>query len=92
VAKVNPSGAGLVYAGYIGGISFDRGTGIAIDESGNAYVTGDTSSNEDSFPVITGPDLTSNGDQDAFVAKVRSIPDPPANLDVYLYLPAVLKP
>jgi len=73
VAKVNASGTGLVYCGFIGGTGTDFGYGIAVDGSGNAYVTGKTSSNESTFPVIGGPDLTYNGvDSDAFVAKVNA--------------------
>ena len=72
VAKVNSSGAALVYCGYIGGSSNDRGYGIAVDSSGNAYVTGYTSSTAATFPVTGGPDLTHNGSTDAFVAKVNS--------------------
>lgn len=78
VAKVNALGTELVYCGYIGGYA-DEGLlwryahGIAVDGSGNAYVTGDTSSTEISFPVKAGPDLTYNGgDRDAFVAKVNA--------------------
>ena len=70
VAKVNPGGTALVYAGYIGGAGTDVGLGIAADNSGNAYVTGSTESTEASFPVTAGPDLTFNGFVDAFVAKV----------------------
>ncbi len=40
VAKVNASGTALVYCGYIGGSGTDYGYGIAVDGSGNAYVTG----------------------------------------------------
>ena len=71
VAKVNPLGTALVYAGYIGGSAFDRSSGIAVDSTGNAYVTGWTESSETSFPVTVGPDLTYNFGQDAFVAKVN---------------------
>ena len=46
------------------------GYGIAVDGPGNAYVTGYTTSTEASFPEVVGPDLTSNGGLDAFVAKV----------------------
>jgi uncharacterized protein (TIGR03437 family) len=72
VAKVNASGSALVYCGYIGGNSFERGLGIAIDGLGQAYVTGETRSTEASFPVVGGPDLAHNGAGfiDAFVAKV----------------------
>jgi hypothetical protein len=74
VAKVNPTGSALVYAGYIGGSSGDYGYGIAVDSDGNAYVTGNTGSSEATFPVTVGPDLTYNGGSggDAFVAKVNS--------------------
>ena len=72
VAKVNAAGTALVYAGYIGGSALDDGRGIAVDGSGNTYVTGRTESTEASFPVLVGPDLTFNGDSDAFVAKVNA--------------------
>jgi hypothetical protein len=63
----------FVYCGYIGGSGWEKGTGIAVDGSGNAYVTGDTSSTEETFPVMVGPDLTYNGEPaDAFVAKVKA--------------------
>jgi hypothetical protein len=71
VAKVNASGTTLLYCGYIGGSATDYGRGIAVDGSGNAYITGYTSSAEASFPAVSGPDLTSNGGWDAFVAKVN---------------------
>jgi len=60
----------LVYCGYIGGSNEDQGYGIAVDDSGNVYVTGETLSEEDTFPVIVGPDLINNNSWDAFVAKV----------------------
>jgi hypothetical protein len=71
VAKVNPSGTGLVYAGYIGGSGTDFGSSIAVDHSGNAYIAGRTQSDQTSFPVLVGPDLTHNGGSDAFVTKVN---------------------
>ena len=76
VAKVNPSGTGLVYAGYIGGDGVDWGIGIAVDGAGNAYVVGSTESNETTFPVTVGPDLTYNGGGDAFVAKIALVEAP----------------
>jgi hypothetical protein len=73
VAKVNDGGTGLDYCGYIGGEDHDRGMGIAVDGPGCAYVTGTTGSNvTEGFPVVVGPDLTHNGDEDAFVAKVNA--------------------
>jgi hypothetical protein len=73
VAKVTADGTDLVYAGYIGGNSFDYGVDIAVDAAGNAYVTGSTQSTEASFPVKVGPDLSYNGgEHDAFVAKITT--------------------
>ena len=71
VAKVNPAGTALDYAGYIGGSDGDVGFGIAVDSTGNAYITGEAESSEATFPVTVGPDLTFNG-FDAFVAKVNA--------------------
>ena len=53
VAKLEADGTGLVYAGYLGGQGDDRGFGIATDAAGNAYVTGETSSTEATFPVMS---------------------------------------
>ncbi|MFC1981158.1 SBBP repeat-containing protein [Chloroflexota bacterium] len=72
VAKIKADGSGLVYCGYIGGSGNGQGYGIAVDGSGCAYVTGNTYSDEGSFPVTVGPDLTINGNYDAFVAKVKA--------------------
>jgi hypothetical protein len=76
VAKVNAAGTALVYCGYIGGSGNEWGEGIAVDSSGNAYVTGYTASTEATFPVIVGPDLTHNATVspywDGFAAKVNA--------------------
>ena len=73
VAKVSPSGAELVFAGYIGGFGSDVARGIAIDKHRDIYVTGSTVSGETGFPVLVGPDLTyGGGPSDGFLAKVRS--------------------
>ena len=72
VAKVNPRGTALIYCGYIDGSGSDRGNAIAVDTAGNAYVTGRVQSNEQTFPVKVGPDLTHNGGLDGFVAKVNA--------------------
>jgi hypothetical protein len=70
VAKVAADGASLVYCGFIGGASIDAITGIAVDSAGNVYVSGLTGSEESSFPVTAGPDLTHNGEIDGFVARL----------------------
>ncbi len=73
VAKVHASGAALSYAGYIGGAGSEVGQGIAVDAFSQAYVAGNTSSTEATFPVKIGPDLTFNGVKDGFVAKVQPL-------------------
>ena len=40
MAKLNAAGSALVYSTYLGGSGDDHGNGIAVDSSGNAYVTG----------------------------------------------------
>jgi uncharacterized repeat protein (TIGR01451 family) len=52
VTKLNPSGSGIVYSTYIGGDSYDNPNAIALDSSGNAYVTGNTGSAN--YPTTPG--------------------------------------
>ncbi len=69
VAKFNPTGSALAYSTLIGGSAEDWGAGIALDGSGNAYVTGGTRSSN--FPTTTEAfDTTYNGEYDAFVTKL----------------------
>jgi len=69
VAKINPSGNGLVYLTFFGGNSGDAGVDIAIDSSGNAYVTGETWSPD--FPTTPGAFSTVLGYYVAFVTKLN---------------------
>jgi hypothetical protein len=71
VAKLNPSGTALVYSTFLGGSGFDEGYAIAVDASGNAYVTGNTSSSD--FPTTAGAyDRTYNGGGDVFVTELNA--------------------
>ncbi len=73
VVKVSADGTALIYAGYIGGSGSEIANGIAVDNDGNAYVTGSTESGPTSFPVTVGPKLVyGGGTTDAFVAKVNA--------------------
>ncbi len=78
VAKLDPSTAtgpqSLIYSTYIGGDGAESGNAIAVDASGNAYVTGTTSSVN--FPVTLGafqstptPDVVSSV---GFVTKLNA--------------------
>jgi hypothetical protein len=71
VAKVSATGSSLVYSTYLGGAGDENGSGIAIDSSGCAYVTGYTMSSN--FPITSGAYRTTYvGNQDAFVTKLSS--------------------
>ena len=76
VTKLDAGGA-LAYSTYLGGSGGDGGSGIAVDGSGNAYVTGVTYSED--FPTKNAfqpsPPL---GGTDAFVAKISANVAPPA--------------
>ena len=52
VAKLNATGSKLIYSTYLGGSGDDVATGIAVDSSGDAYVTGNTYSTN--FPTTSG--------------------------------------
>lgn len=69
LAKLNPAGSGLFYSTYLGGSGTDRALGIAVDSSGNAYVTGRTGSS--SFPLSNALQTAIGGGFDAFVAMVN---------------------
>ncbi|OGT27859.1 MAG: hypothetical protein A2Z17_01365, partial [Gammaproteobacteria bacterium RBG_16_66_13] len=70
VTKVNAAGSALVYSTFLGGSSYDRGLGIAVDGSGNAYVTGFTGSTN--FPTANALQPAFGGGDDAFVTKVNA--------------------
>ncbi len=56
VSKLDPTGHTLLYSTYLSGNGADVATGLAVDLSGNAYVSGTTTSTEvgAGFPSTTG--------------------------------------
>ncbi len=69
VAKFNASGTELVYSTYLGGSEQDDAFAVALDAAGNAYVTGETAS--DDFPVAGTPfQGVRQGNFDVFVTKL----------------------
>jgi len=56
VSKLNPSGSALVYSTYLGGGSEDDPYGLAIDKTGNAWITGRTNSSD--FPLVNAIQAT----------------------------------
>lgn len=72
VAKLNPDGSALVYSTYLGGNGGDSGSGIAIDSSDSAYITGSTGSAN--FPTMHPFQPSLGGGTNAFVAKISAEP------------------
>jgi len=67
ITKLHPSGSSLLYSTYLGGDSFESAFGIAVDTADNAYVTGQTDSNNfDTFNSIEGDSAGADG----FIAKI----------------------
>jgi hypothetical protein len=65
VLKFNPSGSQLVYSTYIAGSSLDIAYGIAVDDAGSAYLTGETSSGDFPFTSVFG-----TGGSGAFILRL----------------------
>jgi hypothetical protein len=68
----------LDYSTYLGGSGNDWASGVAVDNVGNAYIAGTTSSLD--FPVTPGAVFSANGGcsgscYDAFVAKINTTGD-----------------
>lgn len=74
LAQISPDGSGssdLEYSTFLGGNETDHGYGIAVDSSGDAYVTGQTEDGTTDFPTTSGAyDESHNGGHDVFAAKV----------------------
>lgn len=70
VVKLKSTGDALGYSTYLGGSSDDNASDIAVDLSGNAYVTGTTASVD--FPTAGAIQRTLRGVEDAFVTKINS--------------------
>jgi hypothetical protein len=69
VSKLNAAGASLVYSTYLGGAGLDLCSGIAIDASSDAYVTGTTYSTN--FPLQMALQSNLKGTASAFVSEIN---------------------
>lgn len=70
VTKVAADFLSLVYSSPLGGGNDDAGTGIAVDDAGNAYITGYTRSTN--FPTLNAFQPALDNGFDAFVTKVNA--------------------
>jgi uncharacterized protein (TIGR03437 family) len=57
LSKISPDGMTLIYSTYLGGSASDGAFAVAVDNSGNAYLTGAASSSD--FPITSGAFQTS---------------------------------
>ena len=67
VARLNPTGLGLLYSTYLGGADSDTGNAVAVDASGNVFVAGTTFSSN--LPVTSGSPIY-RGAGDGFAVKI----------------------
>ena len=73
ITKLDVDGSSYVYSSYLGGTGFlnEEGFGVAVNEVGEAIVTGETASF--GFPTTIGAyDVDQNGGSDVFVSKINS--------------------
>ncbi len=68
VTELNAAGSALVYSTYLGGSGAVTCQSVAVDSSGNTYVTGGTSAAD--FPVVNPIQANFAGVSDAFVTKM----------------------
>jgi murein DD-endopeptidase MepM/ murein hydrolase activator NlpD len=71
VIKLNALGTGVEYGTFLGGNRDDSVQAIALDSTGNAYVTGGTRSSDFSA-TVGAQNVDFNGEIDAFVTKISS--------------------
>ena len=57
---LSPDGSAILYSTYLGGSAQEYAKGVAVDQSGNGYITGPTQSSAD-FPTTPGAFRTANG-------------------------------
>ena len=68
VSKLDPSGSKLLFSSFLGGSDVDYGLALAVDPSGNMFVTGSTQSSD--FPTVRPIQAGYAGNGDAFVAEI----------------------
>jgi len=68
VTKFTPDGTALVFSTFLGGNDYETGYSIKLDDSGNVYVGGVTSSS--TFPIVNPVQGTLQGVEDGFITKL----------------------
>src|SRR5262249_25257582 len=70
VLKINPAGDAIVFGAWIGGDGSDSAATLSVDQGGNVYLAGSTSSSN--FPLQNPLQASRRGTQDAFAVKIDS--------------------
>jgi hypothetical protein len=89
LAVIDPSSSApyhLTYCTYLGGSWFDAASGVAVDSSGNAYLTGTTESTNFATSASAFQRKFGGGLSDAFVAKFNPAAAGAASLAYSTYL------
>ncbi len=83
LTKLDGTGSNLLYSTYVGGGGIDEVTAVALDASGNAYLTGKTTSTAATFIIKNGFQTIHGGGRDAFFVKID--PAQPQAADTLVY-------
>jgi len=71
VSKLNSTGTAILYSTYIGGVGDDVAFAVAVNSSGEAYLTGQT--NSTNFPLVGAlQPFYGGGNVDAFLVRLSS--------------------
>lgn len=89
VSELDPTGTILKYSTYLSGNGVDKASGLAVDSSGNAYLTGTTTSTESQtgFPSTLGAiQTTSRAPSQFFLTKVSPVLSGPSSVPYSTYI------
>lgn len=71
ISKLDSAG-NFIWANQLGGSSYDICNSISVDELGNVYTTGRFSGTSDFNPGVEVFNLTSTGEKDIYISKIKS--------------------